>query len=377
MNPAPPVLAIEDLTIDYGGHRSRSAHRAVEGVSLDVAAGDTVGLVGESGSGKSTIARAVLGLVPVTSGKVFFAGKDITHASHAERKALARDLQAVFQDPTSSLNPARTVGAALAEPLAAQGIRERSAVRERVRVMLEAVGLPPESAGRYPAQFSAGQRQRVCIARALMLSPRLVICDEVVSALDLSVQAQVLNLLAGLQADTRLSYLFISHDPAVVRHVCDRVVVLYSGHVVESGPVARVMSAPAHPCTAALLAAAPVPNPREQRARRVAVADASRALVSADMAQTAGPLAASSGCPFSGRCAYAKDNCREQAPTMRLVAGGVRTACHRYPEWLHDPPGTARPGEARTSLYAQEETLCPQHLMGRRPPTADIHGSWP
>ena len=276
MNPAGPVLAIEHLAVDYGGHRSRGAHRAVNEVSLDVAAGETVGLMGESGAGKSTIARAVLGLVPVTSGKVFFAGKDITHAPHAERKALARDLQAVFQDPTSSLNPARTVGSTLAEPLTAQGIRDRPAVRERVRVMLEKVGLPPEAAGRYPAQFSAGQRQRIAIARALMLSPRLVICDEVVSALDLSVQAQVLNLLARMQADTQLSYLFISHDPEVVRHVCDRLVVLYRGRIVESGPVARVMSAPAHPYTAALLAAAPVPNPREQRARRLAATDASQ-----------------------------------------------------------------------------------------------------
>ena len=274
MNPAGAVLAIEHLAVDYGGHRSRGAHRAVNEVSLDVAVGEAVGLMGESGAGKSTIARAVLGLVPVTSGKVFFAGKDITHASHAERKALARDLQAVFQDPSSSLNPARTVGSTLAEPLTAQGIRDRPAVRERVRVMLEKVGLPPEAASRYPAQFSAGQRQRIAIARALMLSPRLVICDEVVSALDLSVQAQVLNLLARMQADTQLSYLFISHDPEVVRHVCDRLVVLYRGRIVESGPVARVMSAPAHPYTAALLAAAPVPNPREQRARRLAATHA-------------------------------------------------------------------------------------------------------
>ena len=340
MNPAEAVLVIDHLAVDYGGPRSRGAHRAVEEVSLDVAAGETVGLIGESGAGKSTIARAVLGLVPVTSGKVFFAGKDITHASHAERKALARDLQAVFQDPTSSLNPARTVGGALAEPLAAQGIRDRSAVRERVRVMLEKVGLPPEAAGRYPAQFSAGQRQRVGIARALMLSPRLVICDEVVSALDLSVQAQVLNLLAGLQADTRLSYLFISHDPAVVRHVCDRVVVLYRGRVVESGSVARVLSAPSHPCTAAMLAAAPVPDPREQQARRIAAVHASRTPVSADAERSAGAPAASSSCPFSGRCAYAVDHCREQVPALRLVAGGVHTACHRYPEWLHPGPAS-------------------------------------
>jgi oligopeptide/dipeptide ABC transporter ATP-binding protein len=356
------LLAIDRLTVDYGGHRSRSRLRALQGVSLHVATGETVGLVGESGSGKSTIARAVLGLVPVTSGTITFAGRDIGGASFRERKALAGDLQAVFQDPTSSLNPSRTIGTILAEPMIAQGIKDRARIRDRTREMLEKTGLPPDAAARYPAQFSGGQRQRIGVARALMLAPKLVICDEVVSALDLSVQAQILNLLRDLQQDQGLSYLFISHDPDVVRHLCDRVVVLYRGRVMEAGPGERVMAAPAHPYTDELLAAAPVPDPRRQRARQAMTARAAAAAAAAEVAN-AGRRRGDDGCPFSDRCRHATDVCRREVPPLRPVGGPgipdteadeVSVACHRFPEWRAEkerqrhrpepPDTTQRPG---------------------------------
>jgi peptide/nickel transport system ATP-binding protein len=339
------LLAVDQLTVDYGGRRPRTAHRALEGVSLHVAPGETVGLVGESGSGKSTIARAVLGLAPVTSGTITFAGRDITRAPFGKRRSLAADLQAVFQDPTSSLNPSRTVGAILAEPMIAQGIRDRAKIRDRTRVMLEKTGLPPDTAARYPAQFSGGQRQRIGIARALMLAPRLVICDEVVSALDLSVQAQILNLLSDLQQETGLSYLFISHDPDVVRQLCDRVVVLYRGRVMESGPGQRVMTDPAHPYTDELLGAAPVPDPRRQRARQLLTSQAAAAAAAAEVRGAGGRLDGA-GCPFSDRCRHAVGLCREQAPPLRPTeATGVSVACHRYPEWLIEKTRQARQPE--------------------------------
>ncbi len=344
------LLAIDQLTVDYGGRRSRTGLRALEGVSLHVAPGETVGLVGESGSGKSTIARAVLGLAPVTSGTIAFAGRDITRASFRERRSLAASLQAVFQDPTSSLNPSRTVGAILAEPMIAQGIKDRARIRDRTRVMLEKTGLPPDAAARYPAQFSGGQRQRIGIARALMLAPKLVICDEVVSALDLSVQAQILNLLGDLQQDQGLSYLFISHDPDVVRHLCDRVVVLYRGRVMEAGPGERVMAAPAHPYTDELLAAAPVPDPRLQRGRQLLTARAAAVAAAAEV-RSAGRQPGGGGCPFSDRCRHATDLCRREVPPLRAVAaeatgtGEVSVACHRYPEWRAEKERQARQPE--------------------------------
>lgn len=355
------LLAIDQLTVDYGGRRPRSGSRALEGVSLRVAPGETVGLVGESGSGKSTIARAVLGLAPVTSGTITFAGRDISHASFRERRSLAGDLQAVFQDPTSSLNPSRAVGAILAEPMIAQGIRDRARIRARTAEMLEKTGLPPDAAARYPAQFSGGQRQRIGIARALMLAPKLVICDEVVSALDLSVQAQILNLLRDLQQDQGLSYLFISHDPDVVRHLCDQVVVLYQGRVMEAGPGERVMAVPAHPYTDELLAAAPVPDPRLQRARQELTAQAAAAAAAAD-ASGAGRHPGGAGCPFSDRCRHATDQCRREVPPLRPLreAGAgeagpdeVSVACHRYPQWRAEKErherGPAAPGSGQSA----------------------------
>jgi peptide/nickel transport system ATP-binding protein len=244
-------------------------HCALDRVSLDVQAGETVGIVGESGAGKSTLGRAVLGLVPVTAGTIRFGGQDITGLGRRDRIALAAQLQVVFQDPDSSLNPARTVGSSLAEPLLGQR-GPRAEVAGKVAAILERVGLPGDAAGRYPRQFSGGQKQRIAIARALIVSPRLVVCDEALSALDLSVQAQIINLLLELRHDLGLAYLFIGHDLAVIRHVADRVVVLRKGQVVEQGTAAQVCEQPAEPYTKTLMEAAPVHDPRQERARLAA-----------------------------------------------------------------------------------------------------------
>jgi ABC-type oligopeptide transport system ATPase subunit len=264
------LLEIQDLTVEYRRSRRASVVRALDDVSLHIEPGETLGLVGESGSGKSTLGNVVLGLVAPSQGTVRFEGRDITRVGTRERRRLSRSIQVIFQDPYSSLNPARTIGQTLAEPLMAHTKLPRPEVARRVAEILGRVGLPGDAASRYPAHFSGGQRQRIAIARALMASPRLVICDEAVSALDLSVQAQVLNLLRALQAELSLSYLFISHDLAVVRHVSHRIAVLYQGRIVEVGSAEQVSKSPSHPYTRALLSAAPVPDPDAQRARRVA-----------------------------------------------------------------------------------------------------------
>lgn len=264
---AESLLQVRELSVGYR-HGGR-VHRALDGVSLDVRAGETVGIVGESGAGKSTLGRAVLGLVPVTAGSIRFGGQDITRLGHRDRVALAARLQVVFQDPNSSLNPARTVGSSVAEPLLGQR-RPRAEVTGRVARMLERVGLPADAAGRFPRQFSGGQKQRVAIARALIVSPELVVCDEALSALDLSVQAQIINLLLELRRDLGLAYLFIGHDLAVIRHIADQVLVLRNGQVVEQGSAAQVCEQPADPYTKSLMEAAPVPDPRQERARLTA-----------------------------------------------------------------------------------------------------------
>jgi ABC-type oligopeptide transport system ATPase subunit len=263
-----PLLELRDLVVEYP-HRGRGRWmRAVDGVSFVVRPGETVGLVGESGSGKTSIGATVVGLAPVSAGAIFFDGEDISHASAARRRALSAEIQVIFQDPYSSLNPVRTVGQTLAEPLLVHRRLPKQEVVARVRQMLARVGLDGSAADRYPAQFSGGQRQRIAIARALMISPRLVICDEAVSALDLSVQAQILNLLLELQQGLSLSYLFISHDLDVVRHVSDRIVVLHRGQVVEAGDAQDVYETPSHPYTRGLLAAVPLPHPQLQAERR-------------------------------------------------------------------------------------------------------------
>ncbi len=267
-----PLLEIQDLRVAYPGRGLRPRAREVlHGVSLDIAAGETLGLVGESGSGKTTIGRAVLGLVTPSGGRIRFDGAEIGRAGEragtARRRALARDLQVVFQDPFSSLNPHLTVGSILAEPLIAQGQRPAVA-RTRVRDLLDQVALPSDAYNRLPREFSGGQRQRVALARALALSPRLIVCDEPVSALDLSTQARILDLLIDIQRSTGTAYLFISHDLSVVRHISHRVAVLYRGDLVETGPAAQVTSAPEHPYTRRLMLASPVADPAAQAQRR-------------------------------------------------------------------------------------------------------------
>ncbi len=318
-----PLLEISRLTVEFAGRRRRRTVRAVDDVSLTVGARETVGLVGESGSGKSTIGRAVLGLVPVTSGTISFAGDDITHARYAERRRLGRELQVVFQDPYSSLNPTRTIGQTLTETLRAQSDAGKEEAAARVSTMLERVGLPADAAQRYPARFSGGQRQRIAIARALMAQPRLVICDEPTSALDLSVQAQVLNLLRELQDEFQLGYLFISHDLAVVRHLSHRIVVLYQGRIMEQGPAAQVYERPTHPYTRALIEAAPVPDPRDQRRRRAL------RLRQAPVSHAPVP---ENACPFAPRCPHAIDLCRTARPLLEPMPSGGMVACHRWQE---------------------------------------------
>jgi oligopeptide/dipeptide ABC transporter ATP-binding protein len=322
-----PLLEVRGLSVHY--RRRHATIKALDDVSFEVLPGETVGLVGESGSGKSTVAGAVLGLTPIHEGSVHFAGRDVTRISFKERRELYRRMQIVFQDPYGSLNPSRTIGRTLAEPLQSYGERDRAAIAARVRTMLEQVHLPPEAADRYPSQFSGGQRQRIAIARALMLSPDLVICDEAVSALDLSVQAQVLNLLRELQVASRLSYLFISHDLEVVRHLCDRVIVLYRGQVMEAGPAERLSTTPAHPYTHALQEAAPLPNPRLQRQRQRRAATRPPVVAVA----TAAAATDEPGCPFAPRCPHVVDRCWSERPRLRASDGDGLVACHRAPEW--------------------------------------------
>ncbi|WP_159501499.1 ATP-binding cassette domain-containing protein [Microbacterium sp. 18062] len=264
-----PLLDVRELRVDFRVRGSRTPFTALHDVSLDVRAGEAVGLVGESGSGKSTLGRAVLGLVEPSTGTIRLDGRDITRLRQRERRALASETQVVFQDPYGSLNPALRIGDILGEPLLLTRASS-AAVRSVVLAALDRVHLPADAINRYAHEFSGGQRQRVAIARALIRGPRLIICDEALSALDLTTQARIIELLLELQADTGVAYLFISHDLAVVRHLCHRVAVLRHGRLVESGDGDRITSAPEDPYTRELLAASPVPDPVVQRARRLA-----------------------------------------------------------------------------------------------------------
>jgi peptide/nickel transport system ATP-binding protein len=262
------LLNVRDLEVSYPGKGFRAEpFRALKGVSLDIRPGETVGLVGESGSGKTTLGRAVLGLAPVTGGSIEYGGRDISHLNRRQRRELSSEIQVVFQDPYSSLNPALTIEKILAEPLTARGVAAKEA-RARVRDLLDRVGLPADAARRLPREFSGGQRQRVAIARALALDPKLIVCDEPVSALDLSTQARVLDLFIEIQERTGVAYLFISHDLAVVRHISHRVAVMYRGELVETGDGDQVTARPEHPYTQRLFLAAPVPDPDAQAERR-------------------------------------------------------------------------------------------------------------
>jgi oligopeptide/dipeptide ABC transporter ATP-binding protein len=310
------ILSVEQLTKHYrvrvGGRRA--ILHAVDGVSFDVDAGETVALVGESGSGKSTTALCVLRLEAPTGGRVVFEGEDLEELSARELRSRRRRIQMVFQDPTESLNPRRSVGHTLREPIEAHGLAEGAAARRRVGEILELVGLQPDHARRYPHQLSGGQRQRVCIARALTTDPSLVVLDEPTSALDVSVQAQILNLLRELQREIGLAYLFITHDLGVVRHLADRVLVMYAGQIVEAAPTGEVFERPLHPYTRALLESVPVDSPAERRAR------------SRLRGEPYSPLDPPAGCRFAGRCPWAADDCR--APVeLRDARGGHIVRC--------------------------------------------------
>jgi len=262
------VLNVNNLDVTYPGKGFRKeGFKALHSVSINIAQGETLGLVGESGSGKTTLGRAILGLAPVTAGSIEFLGDDITQVNRKKRRELSRDMQVVFQDPYTSLNPSMEIGQILAEPLQIQGM-EAAAAKKRIAELLDQVGLPSDSLQRLPREFSGGQRQRVAIARALALSPKLIVCDEPVSALDLTTQARILDLFLQIQKDTGVSYLFVSHDLDVVRHISHRVAVMYKGEIVEQGPAGKVTVKPEHPYTQRLLMASPVPDPDRQAKRR-------------------------------------------------------------------------------------------------------------
>ncbi|WP_189967801.1 ABC transporter ATP-binding protein [Streptomyces violascens] len=315
-----PLLSVRELRMHFPGRGNRSAPvRAVDGVSFDVAAGETLGLVGESGCGKSTTGRMIVRLLEPTSGTIAYEGRDISRLNRRELRPVRKDLQMVFQDPHSSLNPRQTVARVIADPLLAHGSSE-SAARARAVELMDLVGLIPEHIDRYPHEFSGGQAQRIGIARALALDPKLVVADEPVSALDVSVQAQIVNLMERLQKELGLAYLFIAHDLSVVKRVCDRVAVMYLGRVVEIGAKERVYAAPAHPYTQALLSAVPLPDPAAERARE-------RITLLGDPPSPASPPP---GCAFHPRCARAAAICRVEAPILRGVARGEEreVACH-------------------------------------------------
>ena len=293
--PAEPLLVVEDLIVEYPskGWR-RPPFRVLKGVSITIGAGETLGLVGESGSGKTTLGRAVLGLAPVTSGTVRYDGKVISGLGARERRALSSDIQVVFQDPYTSLNPAMTVNDILSEPLRVAGT-PRAEAEKRVRDLLDHVRLPADAGDRQPREFSGGQRQRIAIARALSRDPRVIVCDEPVSALDLSTQARVLDLFVEIQERTGVAYLFVTHDLSVVRHISHRVAVMSGGEIVETGDAATVTTAPQHPYTQRLLLAAPVPDPQrqaERRAERRRLAEAMATGISADTSAGAATNAA-------------------------------------------------------------------------------------
>ncbi|MDH2389269.1 ABC transporter ATP-binding protein [Streptomyces sp. HNM0663] len=318
-----PLLRVRDLTMTFPGRRARSAPvRAVDGVSFEVATGETLGLVGESGCGKSTTGRMIVRLLQPTSGSVEFGGRDIGRLSQRALKPLRTELQMVFQDPHSSLNPRQTVARIISDPLIVQGAAVAEA-RRRAAELMELVGLIPEHIDRYPHEFSGGQAQRIGIARALATSPRLVVADEPVSALDVSVQAQIVNLMERLQRELGLSYLFIAHDLSVIKRVCDRVAVMYLGRIVEIGAKEHLYTAPAHPYTRALLSAVPLPDPAAERTReRITL-----------LGDPPSPAAPPPGCTFHPRCPKARDICRTEAPALRIAAAGEarQVACH-FPE---------------------------------------------
>ena len=315
------LLKVTDLALHFPVREgvlalARRFNRAVDGVSLQIGSGETLGLVGESGCGKSTLGRCIARLYNPTSGSIRFQDEEIARLRGRALRPFRRHIQMVFQDPMESLNARHTVGDILAEPLIVQKVGDGASREQRVRELLNTVGLPERSRTRYPFEFSGGQRQRIGIARAIALKPQLVICDEPVSALDVSIQSQILNLLNDLQREFGLAYLFIAHDLAVVKHVSDRIAIMYLGKIVEAGAGEDIYRAPLHPYTQSLIRAIPVPDPHRRSKREVLGGD------------VPSPIDPPSGCAFHPRCPMAVDRCRHEAPALKTTAGGQRVACH-------------------------------------------------
>ena len=314
-SPAEPLLSVRDLVKSF--RVSGGTVRAVNGVSFDVARAETVGLVGESGCGKSTLGKTILRLIDPDSGSIVLAGTEIGGLSRSALRPHRRRMQMIFQDPYASLNPRITVGRLIQEPMDAHKFGTVAERKDRVVWLMQRVGLRPEHAERFPHEFSGGQRQRIGIARALALNPDLLICDEPVSALDLSVQAQVLNLLVEIQEEFRLSMLFISHDLSVVAHLADRIMVMYLGHIVEIGTRDAVWEQPLHPYTRALISAVPRLDPDEERPSKIVLAG-----------DLPSPMNPPTGCPFHTRCPVAIERCSREVPALRVLADGSQVACH-------------------------------------------------
>jgi peptide/nickel transport system ATP-binding protein len=321
--------------------------KAVDGVSLDIQRGETLGLVGESGCGKSTVGRAILRLYEPTAGRIVFDGQEITLLGEAALRPLRRRMQMIFQDPYSSLNPRHSVGRMISEPMRVHGLGSRRSAGARVRELLETVGLPADAASRYPHEFSGGQRQRIGLARALALNPDFIVCDEPVSALDVSIQAQIINLMENLQREFDLTYLFIAHDLAVVRHISDRIAVMYLGTIVEVSPAEELYDNPLHPYTISLLSAVPIPDPVVEQQRE-------RILLAGDLPSPANPPPA---CRFHTRCPYVQPTrCTTEVPPLRKLSDGHVVACH----WAEEIKAGQIAPEEREAIFEAGEIAPPE-----------------